>query len=145
MGGIATAIRNDESKFCLKVDEGENNDEYLITRHGQFMKPINICNIYGEQEGRNPRNEIEERWSKICEQLKIIEDRNEEAIVIGDMNKLVGNEPLGVKNNNAKVTYGGKLIQQLLKDGKYLLVNNPQIILSCGIRTQKVVGKGIWS
>ena len=90
------------------------------------MKPINICNIYGEQEGRNPRNEIEERWSKICEQLKIIEDRNEEAIVIGDMNKLVGNGPLGVKNNNAKVTYGGKLIQQLLKDGKYLLVNNSE-------------------
>ena len=56
MGGIATAIRNDESKFCLKVDEGKNNDEYLITRHGQFMKPINICNIYGEQEGRNRRN-----------------------------------------------------------------------------------------
>ena len=23
MGGIATAIKNDESQFCLKVDEGE--------------------------------------------------------------------------------------------------------------------------
>jgi hypothetical protein len=25
MGGIATSIRKDESQFCLKVDEGENN------------------------------------------------------------------------------------------------------------------------
>ena len=53
MGGIATGIRNDENQFCLKVEEGEENDEYLITRHGQFLKPINICNVYGEQEGRN--------------------------------------------------------------------------------------------
>ena len=29
MGGIATAIKNDESQFCLKVDEGENNDELI--------------------------------------------------------------------------------------------------------------------
>ena len=50
MGGIATGIRKDESQFCLKVDEGENNDEYLITRHCQFLKPINISNCYGEKK-----------------------------------------------------------------------------------------------
>ena len=53
MGGIATAIRNDEKQLCLKVEEGEENDDFIITRHGQFSKPINICNAYGEQEGRN--------------------------------------------------------------------------------------------
>ena len=26
MGGIATSIRKDDSKFCLKVEEGEDND-----------------------------------------------------------------------------------------------------------------------
>ena len=40
------------------------------------------------------------------------------------MNKLTGNGPYGVENNNPKVTFGGKLVQQLLMDGKYLLVNN---------------------
>jgi hypothetical protein len=34
MGGIATSIRKDESEFCLKVEEGEDNDEFMITRHG---------------------------------------------------------------------------------------------------------------
>ena len=66
MGGIATAIKNDESQFCLKVDEGENNDEFIITRHSQFQKPINIINVYGEQEGRNSNQDIEERWLRIC-------------------------------------------------------------------------------
>ena len=112
MGGISTAIRKDENQFCLKVDEGENDDEFLITRHCQFLKPINICNVYGEQESRNKNYEIEERWSRICDQLKIIEDRNEEVILIGDMNKLIGNGPFGVKNN--KVTFGRKLVHQLL-------------------------------
>ena len=54
----------------------------------------------------------------------MIEDRNEESILIGDMNKLVGNGPLGVKDNNVKVTFGGKLVHQLLQDGKYILLNN---------------------
>ena len=44
--------------------------------------------------------------------------------MIGDMNKLIGNGPCGVKGNSAKVTFGGKLVHRLLMDGKYLLVNN---------------------
>ena len=124
MGGIATSIRKDESEFCLKVEEGEDNDEFMITRHGQFTKPINIINVYGEQEGRSKTFEIEERWLKVCNHLKVIENRNEEAIVIGDMNKLIGNGPYGVAGNNPKVTFGGKLIHKLLSTEKYSLLNN---------------------
>ena len=124
MGGICTAIREDEAQFCLKVDEGQDQDEFIITRHSQFRKPINVFNIYGEQECRNKTFEIEERWLRICSHLKSIEDRNEEVVMIGDMNKLIGNGPCGVKGNSAKVTFGGKLVHRLLMDGKYLLVNN---------------------
>ena len=124
MGGVVTAISKVESQFCLKVEEGENKDEYIVTQHGQFMKPINIINVYGEQEGRNKNHEIEERWLKICHHLKMIEDRNEEVILLGDMNKLVGNGDYGVSGNNAKVTYGGKLIHKLLSTEKYSLLNN---------------------
>ena len=72
----------------------------------------------------NKNYEIEEMWLKICNHLKIIEERNEEGILIGDLNKLVGNGPLGVKDNNPKVTFGGKLVHKLLETGKYLLLNN---------------------
>jgi hypothetical protein len=126
MGRIATSIRKDDSKFCLKVEEGEDNDEFMVTRHGQFMKPINIINVYGEQEGRSKNYEIEERWLKVCSHLKVLEDRNEEAIIIGDMNKLIGNGPYGVAGNNPKVTFGGKLIHKLLSTEKYSLINNSE-------------------
>ena len=48
MGGVATCIKNDEKAFALKIDEGEGKDEFIITRHNQFFKPINVVNIYGE-------------------------------------------------------------------------------------------------
>ena len=53
MGGISTSIRKDESQFCLKVEEGEDQDEFIIIRQDQFLRLINICNVCGEQEGRN--------------------------------------------------------------------------------------------
>merc|ERR1711954_341523 len=50
-GRSATCIRDKYSIETLKVSEG-NNDEYLITRHGQFKPAINIINLYGKQESR---------------------------------------------------------------------------------------------
>ena len=62
MGGVATVIRNDEQMFAIKVDEGLDKDEFILTRHCQFSPPINILNIYGEIESRSNKKEIEERW-----------------------------------------------------------------------------------
>ena len=58
------------------------------------------------------------------EEIVKIENRNEACILIGDLNKLVGNGEFGVKGNNEKVSFGGKLIHRLLSSGKYILANN---------------------
>ena len=125
MGGVATAIKKDEAGFALKIAEGnDKSDEFIITRHAQFVNPINILNIYGMQEGRNSTNEIEDGWNTILEYIDKIEKSNEETIIIGDLNKLVGNGEFGVKGNNPKVSFGGHLIHKSLKDGKFILLNN---------------------
>ena len=31
----------------LKIAEGQENDELIVTRHSQFDPPINIINVYG--------------------------------------------------------------------------------------------------
>jgi exonuclease III len=67
MGGVGTCIRNDEKSFALKTDEGDDKDEFIITRHNQFQKPINIVNIYGEIESRSQRKDVEDRWGRISE------------------------------------------------------------------------------
>ena len=45
---------------------------------------------------------------------------DESALVLGDMNRMVGNI---VKGNHGKVSYGGKLIRDLVSSGKYVLLN----------------------
>jgi hypothetical protein len=83
-----------------------------------------VINCYGEIESRSNKNDIEERWQRLLEKIVRIEASNESVILIGDLNKLVGNEEFGVKGNHEKVSFGGKLIHQLLAGGKYILVNN---------------------
>ena len=124
MGGVATAIRKDEQIYSLKVDEGIDNDEFILTRHSQFNPPINVLNIYGEIESRSNVKEIEERWCRLLEIVSKIESRNEAIILIGDMNKAVGNGEYGVQGNTNKVSFGGKMIHNFLSGGKYRLVNN---------------------
>ena len=124
MGGVATAIKNDDKINAIKIDEGLEKDEFLITRHSQFQIPINVINVCGEIECRSSKNEVEERWERILEKIAKIESLNENLIFLGDMNKHVGNGIYGVKGNNEKVSFGGKLVHRLLSSGKYILVNN---------------------
>ena len=77
------AIRNNEAGFALKTAEGKDDEEeFIITRHAQFIQPINILNIYGSQEGRNSKDNIEEKWDIILEKISGIERVNEEIIII---------------------------------------------------------------
>ena len=120
-GGIATAIILDDSKHALKVKEGIEGDEFLVTKHSQFRVPINVFNIYGEVESRFKNHDIEDKWFRIISEIKKIELLGEHVLLIGDMNKHVGNI---VKDNHEKMSHGGKLIRELLNTKKYILVNS---------------------
>ena len=124
MGGVATAVIDDEKHTTLKIIEGENKDEFIVSRHGQFQRAVNVINYCGEQESRTDKSKIVEKWARLTKILKDIEDREEEVILIGDLNKLVGNSQSGIKENNPKVSFGGKLILELLSEGNYFLVNS---------------------
>ena len=51
-GGIATSIIDKDSAKCVRVEEGSEDNEFIITRHSQFLIPINVINVYGQQEAR---------------------------------------------------------------------------------------------
>ena len=126
MGGVATAVVDEEKLSTLKICEGEDKDEFIVSRHSQFMKPINVINCYGEQESRTEKGVIEEKWARLTKVLKDIDTRNEEEILIGDLNKLIGNNESGIKENHPKVSFGGKLVLELVADGNYHLVNSSE-------------------
>ena len=120
MGGISTSVANKDSKHTLKVAEGANEDEFLITRHSQFVAPINCVNIYGEQEGRCSKDDIENRWNRILNEIIKIEAKDEFVLLLGDLNKHVGD---CIEGNHDKVTFGGQLIRNMLSTEKYILIN----------------------
>ena len=125
-GGVATCIVNADSKFVLKVKEGKEN-EMLVMRHCQFIPPINIINIYGEQECRTTKNQIEEKWNEVLETLATIKNRDEMALVIGDLNKLVGN---AIPENHEKVSSGGELVRELISSDDYVLGNTSDKVVN---------------
>ena len=127
-GGIATCIKRKDSMNTLKVFEGSNDDEILITRHGQFANPINVMNIYGSQECRSGREKIQDNWGIILQEVSKIEAKGELILLIGDFNKHVGDVIKG--NESDKVSFGGQLVRDFLENGKYVLVN----------ATKKVIG-----
>ena len=56
----------------------------------------------------------------------MIKSRNESALVIGDMNKLVGDL---VPGNHSKVSHGGELVRELIKSEEYILVNATDLVI----------------
>lgn len=64
----------------------------------------------------------------MLEDIKDIEDRNEDIIIIGDLNRAVGSDSWGVKGNKDKISHGGELIRSLLKTKRYILINNLDLV-----------------
>ena len=104
-GGIVTFVKNSLTNDTLKVFEGEQEDEIVITRHGQFSPAINVINVYGSQECRVVKDKISENWDTVVNEIMKIEAKGEHICLIGDLNRHVGRI---IPGNRDKVTIGGK-------------------------------------
>ena len=120
-GGIATCVQSKDAMHTLKVFEGEDDNEIMITRHSQFVVPINVVNIYGEVESRSTKDKIQDNWSIVLNEVTKIEAKGEYLAIIGDLNKHVGGIING--NENDKISFGGQLVKDMLDTGRYVLVN----------------------
>ena len=89
-GGIATLVKKSIANFALKAGEGSDTDEYLITRLSKFSPPLNIINVYEKVESRCTKDEIEERWCRLVAEVRKIENRKESFLLVGDMNRHLG-------------------------------------------------------
>ena len=96
----------------MKVSEGRDDYEYIVTRFNHTVPPINMVNIYGTQESRTTDSDIEKSWLRLMKDVKDIETRWEAVLIIGDTNRAIGDGEFGVKGNKSKVSFGGGLIQE---------------------------------
>ena len=127
-GGVSTIIANHVKHNTMKVTEGKEDNEYIVTRFDNTTPAINIINVYGQQEFRNSDVELEKSWLRMMKDVKDIEERNEAVFIIGDMNRKVGNDEYGINGNKPTISFEGNLIRNLIKGGRYILINNLDIV-----------------
>ena len=86
MGGVCTAVRTEWKSHTVKISEGKNENEYLVTRLDNIKPAVNIINVYGKIEDRMEDLEILESWGEIKREIDDIQARHESCIVLGDFN-----------------------------------------------------------
>ena len=124
-GGVATVVANYLRPYTAKVGEGKvEDDEYVITRIDNVVPALNIVNIYGQQESRTPNDQIYESWVRLSNDLNEIDMRGEAVLIMGDLNRAVGGDDQGVLGNHDKVSYGGQLLRDTVKERNYTILNN---------------------
>ena len=121
-GGIATAVSREYRDSAMAAGEGQDDDEFLITRIDRFQPALNVINCYGEQR-KTKIEEIENKWIRMVKNMEDIRARKEFCILGGDLNKLVGCDEYGVPGNHPEVSPGGQLLRDLLATGNWILVN----------------------
>ena len=130
-GGISTSVQDDWKEHAVLVGEGEGDDEFHCIRLSNFSPPVTIVNNYGEIEGRNAK-EVVARWARLKEEMDTINGRGEHCLLIGDLNKHVGNGELGVKDNHDYVSAGGRLMRDMVESGNWFLVNSMSEVVEGG-------------
>ena len=106
----------------MGVGEGENEDEFLITRLEAFEPALNIINSYGEQRS-TAKGEVEKKWSRLRREMESIRLKGEYCCLGGDLNKLLGSDQLGVPGTSPYISLGGRLLREPRATGDWLLVN----------------------
>ena len=106
-GGIATSVLLDDASSSVRVEEGKDENEFILTRHSQFQVPVNVLNVYGQQECRMTKNDIDDHWNELIEVINSVEDREESLVWVGDFNRHIGQT---IPGNDNHVSYGGKLL-----------------------------------
>ena len=110
---------------CVRVSDHWDGDEFLILRLEHVEPALNIINFYGMQEGKEGeegKKKVVESWTKLKKELLLIEGRNEAVVLMGDYNRAIGNDDYGVPGNKEKISHGGELVRDLMREGEYVLV-----------------------
>jgi hypothetical protein len=122
-GGIASGVRQEYKDCSVQAGEGQEDDEYIITRVECFQPALNVINCYGEQRSTK-KEDVEDKWRRLVKDMEDIRTKGEFCLLSGDMNKLVGCGSMGVEGNNSEISLGGKLLRGLLATNNWFLVNN---------------------
>ena len=143
-GGICSAVANRLKHHAVCVAEGDEEDEWLAVRYDHVFPALTIVNCYGEQEGagRSSKQEVVARWGRLLKVLETARLRGDHVLLVGDLNKHVGNDHLGVPGNTCEISTGGRLLRDLVEGGNWRLLNAVEEKVNGGPFTRKDPASG---
>ena len=106
------------------MSEGNGDNEHIVVRLDHVVPVVNIVTIYGQKECRTARGEIFESWARLEHDLDEIDHRGEAFLIMGDLNRAVGSDKLGVFGNRDRVSYGGQLVRDMVERRNCVILNN---------------------
>ena len=118
-GGLITAVSESVSHGVVQVYSGLH--EILVTRTEFTRKTLTIISVYGKQEQK--KEIVQEEFDEICSQMTQAKVRGDLCMVVGDMNRHVGDI---IPGNDDRVSFGGSLWRDLLSVGEFHLLNAAQ-------------------
>ena len=116
-GGVMTLTHNRLATRTCVASLGDDNCEYIVTRLDLLNPAICIINHYGPQE--KSTEDTSDAWDRILVEIAKARARQDQVLLFGDLNRHLG----GRAGAPDKLTYGGKLVNQLLDGGEFSLVN----------------------
>ena len=143
-GGICSAVSNRIKQHAVCVAEGGEDDEWLALRYDHLSPALTVVNCYGEQEGAGESNKqkVVARWGRLLKVLEAARLRGDHVLLVGDLNKHVGCDQLGVPGNKAEVSTGGRLVRDLVEGGNWRLLNAMTELVKGGPFTRRDPANG---
>ena len=145
-GGICSVVSNRIKEHAVCVAEGEEEDEWLAVRYDHVSPALTLVNCYGEQEGsgigRSSKEEVAARWGRLLKVLETARLRGDHVLLVGDLNKHVGNDNLGVPGNTCEISSGGRLVRDLVEGGQWRLLNAEVELIKGGPFTRRDPASG---
>ena len=76
------------------------------------------------RQARTEKIILLESWTRLEKDLDEIELRGEAFLIMGDLNRAVGSDEWGVTGNKDRVSHGGQLVRDMIKERNCKIINN---------------------
>ena len=119
-GGVLIAVRKELKNICTIVEKKKEIEESLWVTVDNTRVKLRIGLIYSPQESRTTVDMQKEMYKSIEEQISIGKERNQNILLLGDFNCKIGD---AINGNTKEVTKGGKLLLDMAKTNKLVILN----------------------
>ena len=120
-GGVAVGIKEEVSKYAIKVFEGSGSNECIMVKLTCFKPEVVFGVFYGNQEGTTSPEVIRKNISETLTALDKFKEQGLDIILGGDMNLHVGK---AVRDNDPRVSKGGEFLLDLCSELGFYIANN---------------------